>query len=115
MLQAESVALPFTDAERVMGPELEEQKQWVSEYRGMDLFFDFPIAVMAFNSHRQIVFINTKARALAADPKSAPYGLRPGEAFGCIHANETNGGCGTANFCRYCGAAKSIASALSGA
>lgn len=115
MLQFESISLPFTDAERITGTELEEQLHWVAEYRGMDLFFEFPVAVMVFNSHRQIVFINTKARALASDPKAVPYGLRPGEAFGCIHANETAGGCGTANFCRFCGAAKSIASALSGA
>uniref|UniRef100_A0A7C3IIH5 histidine kinase n=1 Tax=Gracilinema caldarium TaxID=215591 RepID=A0A7C3IIH5_9SPIR len=115
MLEAEAVVLPFTDAERVSGAELEEQKHWVADYRGLDLFRDLPFAVMVFNNHRQIVFINAKAKSFLAEPEADPFGLRPGEAFGCIHAHETAGGCGTANFCRYCGAAKSIASALSGA
>jgi signal transduction histidine kinase len=111
----EPVVLPFTDTVRITGDELEAQKQWVSDYRGMDLFNEFPVAVMVFNQHRQIVFINTKARAAVNASLQEPYGLRPGEAFGCIHAGETAGGCGTAKFCRFCGAAQGIASALSGA
>jgi signal transduction histidine kinase len=35
-------------------------------------------------------------------------GLRPGEAFRCIHSSETPGGCGTTLFCRYCGAVGAI-------
>lgn len=115
MLETEAIMLPFTDTERVTGTQLEEQKQWVTDYRGIDLFGEFPIAVMVFNSHRQIVYINQKALSFLQDQRVNPYGLRPGEAFGCIHAKETSGGCGTANFCRYCGVAKSITSALSGA
>ncbi|WP_304222510.1 sensor histidine kinase KdpD [Gracilinema caldarium] len=109
------LSLPFTDFERDTGPLLDAQIRWVSEYRGMDLFQEFPVAVMAFNRHRQIVFYNEKAKSFLPDASMNPYGLRPGEAFACIHARETEGGCGTAAFCRYCGAARSIASALSGA
>ncbi|AEJ20067.1 sensor histidine kinase [Gracilinema caldarium] len=115
MLEAEAIVLPFRDFERVSGAELEEQKHWVADYRGLDLLYEFPVAVMVFNVHRQIVYINAKAKSFLADPHGDPFGLRPGEAFGCIHARETAGGCGTAKFCRFCGAAQGIASALSGA
>lgn len=39
-------------------------------------------------------------------------GLRPGEAIGCIYANETLSGCGTSAHCVTCGAAIAIVSTL---
>jgi signal transduction histidine kinase len=36
-------------------------------------------------------------------------GRRPGEAFGCIHAKQSRHGCGTTDFCQYCGAAQVLA------
>jgi signal transduction histidine kinase len=42
------------------------------------------------------------------------YGLRPGEALHCIHSDETEGGCGTTEFCRTCGAARAIVAAIGG-
>lgn len=39
-------------------------------------------------------------------------GKRPGELIQCIHAYETNGGCGTTESCRYCGAVNAIMQCL---
>ncbi len=115
MQSAESISLPFTDTDRDAGSELDAQVLWVAEYPGIYLFDDFPVAVMIFNRHRQIVYYNRRSASLLPNPEQSPIGLRPGEAFGCIHAFENPGGCGTARFCQYCGAARGIASALSGA
>jgi signal transduction histidine kinase len=41
-------------------------------------------------------------------------GNRPGEAFGCVHAAETEGGCGTTEFCQTCGAVQAILAAQRG-
>jgi len=43
-----------------------------------------------------------------------PLGLRPGEVFGCVNSNKTEGGCGTHEFCRECGAVNAILEALEG-
>lgn len=68
-----------------------------------------PDAVLILNPERQIVFHNEAFIRLAShtDPRKI-LGLRPGEAFQCIHSDETQGGCGTTVFCRECGAPKAI-------
>lgn len=74
-----------------------------------------PLAVIIVNETRQIVYANKRFLELvgAADFRDVA-GKRPGEALGCIHAWESEGGCGTSRFCRYCGAAKAIVSGLAG-
>lgn len=65
--------------------------------------------VLILNKERQIVFVNRRCLELlgAADPEEL-YGLRPGEALQCLHAYETEGGCGTTEFCAKCGAVNAI-------
>jgi signal transduction histidine kinase len=46
--------------------------------------------------------------ALGAASLSEIVGGRPGELFHCAHAAESEGGCGTTAFCRYCGAVNAI-------
>ncbi len=73
------------------------------------------VSVLVMNSHRQIVFANKAFLNMigAADIKSI-HGMRVGEALGCIHATESEGGCGTTEFCRGCGAVNAILSSLNG-
>lgn len=67
-----------------------------------------PEPAMILNHERQIVLANDKLTALLDRPALALVGLRPGEAFGCMHAGERPEGCGTTEACRYCGAANAI-------
>ncbi|MBK7631032.1 MAG: GHKL domain-containing protein [Ignavibacteriales bacterium] len=67
----------------------------------------FPELVVILDSNRQIVAFNKRAEELLKKENEAIIGQRLGEAFRCIHAFETPGGCGTSSFCSDCGAGKS--------
>ncbi len=67
-----------------------------------------PDIVIALNRQRQIVFANRSALALTGRQMTQLLGLRPGEALNCIHAYESEGGCGTTAFCSTCGAVRAI-------
>ena len=73
---------------------------------------DLPEMIMILNECRQVVYINHMLAGFinVNDPKPV-YGQRPGELFKCIHATECNG-CGTTQFCRFCGAAQAIVNSL---
>ncbi len=65
----------------------------------------FQGVVLILNEQRQIVAANAamlESRGLA--PEEGFVGLRPGEAFGCLHSTEGKDGCGTATACAHCGA-----------
>ena len=65
--------------------------------------------VLILNAQRQIVYINRNGLSLlGVERAEAIHGLRPGEAFGCIHAAEVEHGCGTSAFCEACGAVNAI-------
>lgn len=67
-----------------------------------------PDAVVMLNRHRQIIFANRSTLNLLEQNNGQLLGLRPGEALNCIHAYETEGGCGTTAFCSTCGAVRAI-------
>lgn len=74
-----------------------------------------PDIVLILNHKRQIVYSNDNLlKFLGLDDAKKPLGLRPGEVFNCIHAYETEQGCGSTEFCKECGALKSIVSAMNG-
>jgi hypothetical protein len=60
------------------------------------------------NGERQIVLVNDKAEELLEQDQPELLGKRPGEAFNCVHSQDHAGGCGTSQFCRYCGAVQAI-------
>ena len=65
--------------------------------------------LVVLNPQRQIVFANKLfVDFLNQTDSSGLIGKRPGEAVSCIHAFETEGGCGTTEFCGKCGAANAI-------
>jgi signal transduction histidine kinase len=74
-----------------------------------------PDVLLFLNEHRQIVFANDAAFCfLGIEPTLDLLGDRPGEAFHCVHAKETEGGCGTTEFCQTCGAVQAILAAQRG-
>ncbi len=69
----------------------------------------FPEFVVVLNRNRQIVAFNNKAYdAFNVKVPEQILGKRIGEALNCIHTNLMPGGCGTASFCRECGAGKAV-------
>lgn len=67
-----------------------------------------PSMVAVLNSNRQIVATNqTLLKAFKASQAEVVQ-QRPGEAVGCIHANEGPAGCGTSIHCMTCGAVDAI-------
>lgn len=66
-------------------------------------------AFVILNSHRQIIYFNTTLmKVLGIDNPEKIYGMRLGEALNCIHSKETESGCGTTSFCKYCGAVNAM-------
>ena len=64
-----------------------------------------PEILLILNDKRQIVFANQRLLdALHCEDKTSLTGLRFGEVLKCVHASETEGGCGTTEACQHCGA-----------
>ena len=68
-----------------------------------------PEVVAILNKERQIVFGNDALlNFLGIVDEESLLGLRPGEAVNCINSGLSEGGCGTSDKCRYCGAVNAI-------
>jgi signal transduction histidine kinase len=106
----------FAPPQRASESALKNDAKLLSEMPFLRQFYDAVTdMVVILNSHRQIVFCNSNVvRFLGLLSSSDAYGLRPGEAFGCIHAHDCAGGCGTSEFCTACDAVASILSAQAG-
>lgn len=117
----------FAPAERASDREIQEQFEMIHQLPFVREFLDaIPNMSLVLNHERQIVYANQafleflgkdsfdeiigkkQGEAMNCQHLFSPIGMRPGEAVDCIHANTTNGGCGTTLFCRNCGAVKSI-------
>lgn len=116
----------FAPAERASADEVERQHRKLEALPFVCEFLDaMPNMAVVLNADRQIVLMNRAFREFlgTGDPEvgvvdqrrevfealvSSALGKRPGEAVGCIHSKETDGGCGTTKFCRNCGAARAI-------
>jgi hypothetical protein len=65
--------------------------------------------VLILNAQRQILAASREVlEALGLKEMDSLLGLRPGEAFSCDHVKEGPNGCGTAPYCRHCGAVLAI-------
>lgn len=74
-----------------------------------------PEAVLILNKQRQAVYINESARNIVDNADfQAIMGLRVGEILNCAHSGEMSRGCGTTEFCAYCGAVNAILSSQNG-
>lgn len=68
-----------------------------------------PEVILILNRQRQVVFANRAALEFAGlQEMESVLGMRPGELLRCKHGHEAPGGCGTTEFCRYCGAVNAI-------
>jgi len=65
--------------------------------------------IIVINKERQIVLANDKClNLLNIKDEETIIGKRFGEAIECVHSDETEGGCGTTQYCKYCGAVNGI-------
>ena len=106
----------FAPASRASSDDLARQYEAFKDYHCTEMVNSLPSLVVVLNSTRQIVFANKSLLDLvgASDVKDI-LGQRPGEVLGCVHAKETDGGCGTSSFCQECGAVRAILKSLDGA
>ena len=106
----------YAPAERASKDQINEEANALLDMPLLARLFDaIPDIVLILNAYRQIAFANQAlVDALSLSDRREIYGLRPGEALQCIHADENSCGCGTTCFCKTCGAVNAILSGLRG-
>ncbi len=68
-----------------------------------------PYIAAILNKERQIIYGNKALlEAMGFTDIEDIVGLRPGELLNCVNASKNEGGCGTSEHCRYCGAVNAI-------
>ncbi len=103
-----SIPTSFASADRRPSEDIQRQSSSLASQSIVVRLLDgYPEPAVVLNHERQIVLANDKLAALLGKPRDVLLGMRPGEALGCIHGHE-EGGCGTSEFCRECGAVQSI-------
>ncbi len=70
---------------------------------------NLPSAVIVVDRDRRVLLANRQAANLARRAKSDFFGLRGGEAFGCVNAAAAPEGCGHAPECEYCRVRRAVA------
>jgi PAS domain-containing protein len=108
MAQTDVQSTFFAPAERA--PEWAVRKDFEA-FRSLtelkEILDALPYIAAILNSQRQIVYLNQALMDMVgAKSVDELLGKRAGEALNCIHAAETQGGCGTSEACRLCGAAQ---------
>jgi len=112
-----ALSTQFAPAERAS---IEQVHRQYERFSGTPLVGEIvdtiPEIFIILNAERQIVFFNQALIDFLnkGNEESDLLGLRPGEAFHCIHADETEGGCGTTEFCQECGAVHAILTSQKG-
>lgn len=110
------VCLPthFAPAERADSAELKRQiAYFASDSLLGRLLNAVPDIFLILNAQRQAVYANDALlETMGVRREDLDCGPRPGELLDCVHASETEGGCGTTEFCRTCGAAHAMLSSL---
>jgi signal transduction histidine kinase len=100
----------FAPAERASPEEVLRQSQYFADAPPLlHQFLDAtPDILTVLNPERQIVFANQRLLDFLKVSLDSVIGQRPGEAIDCVHALDTECGCGTTEFCATCGAAQAI-------
>lgn len=106
----------FAPAERSDPSEIDRQVEIIKNQPLTARFLEsIPVYVLILNQNRQIVYANSVFNNLVGAKDYAELiGKRSGEALHCIHSTETDGGCGTTEFCRMCGAIKATLASQKG-
>ena len=100
----------FAPPEKASNDELIEQYKNVSALKNIREILDaLPYVAVILNHNRQIVYSNSVLiDLLNVDNAADIIGTRPGECLHCVNAFKSEGGCGTTENCRYCGAVNAI-------
>ncbi len=105
----------FAPAERASQQDIHQQGQrFLNDTLVNELLNAVPDIFLILNENRQIVYANKAMLDFIQQAPEHIFGMRPGEALDCTHANESDGGCGTTEFCRTCGAVQAILISLGG-
>jgi len=116
-MTARKVSTKFAPAERASPEEIARQSRLFAGKRLLGMLPDMmPCVLMVLNEHRQIVYSNQRLAELLppVNRDRSILGMRPGEALGCTHGFESEGGCGTTDFCSLCGAVHAILTSQKG-
>jgi signal transduction histidine kinase len=115
-IDADVAETQFAPAERASEAQVQGQHRSLLGIPFLEKILDSVPDILVFlNEQRQVVFANEAVFSfLGKEPTPELLGNRPGEAFGCVHARQTEGGCGTTEFCQTCGAVQAILSAQRG-
>lgn len=100
----------YNFSDRIEDTEIKRVYKVVKNHKELTKVIDeMPIWILILNKTRQAVYYNKKlSDDLQVKDKWDVLGLRPGELFSCQHAWADQAGCGNSEFCKYCGAVKSI-------
>ena len=100
----------FAPAARAGDTELAKDRRAFSGVPNAELFLEMmPDGAFALNGRRQIVAAARRLLdKLGLERSEQALGVRPGEAVGCLHADEEAAGCGTSRACAECGAVGTI-------
>lgn len=104
----------FAPAERASNDDVQRQRRLFQKAPLMTQMLDaIPDIMAVLNRERQIVYTNQSlylTLGIKNGDMDRVFGCRPGEILKCVHAFESEGGCGTTVFCSTCGAVKAIIS-----
>lgn len=106
----------FAPSERADRATLDLQANYFGNRLLLQRFLDaVPNICLVANQQRQIIFCNhALLDFLGVTNVDEILGQRPGEVLNCIHAFESEGGCGTTEFCSTCGAVQALLISLDG-
>jgi signal transduction histidine kinase len=115
-MSQEKLPTSFLPAELATPAELDKQRALILASPLVTELLDGMINfTLVLNRQRQAVFVNKPFREfLSSHAVGDLIGKRVGSLMGCKHPPESEGGCGTTEACRRCGAAQAVAKALAG-
>jgi len=115
-MSSEALPTMYAPAERAPSDTVTEQVRLVSaDSTLVEILNAIPVIVAVLNEQRQTVFANSALAAFLSESDISEFlGMRWGEILHCIHAFETEGGCGTTESCETCGAVNAVLNSLAG-
>lgn len=104
----------FLSSERALPNQVEAQRTQLANAGQLNMIMQaMPDVAAIMNKERQFIYGNQKLLSFLGFKDLEQLGtLRLGEAVGCHNAFENEGGCGTGEHCRYCGAAQAMHQAI---
>ncbi|HAP44507.1 MAG: hypothetical protein A2087_00405 [Spirochaetes bacterium GWD1_61_31] len=99
---------------RANGKSIRQEQQLIANATNVAALLDkLPYSTMVLDEHRQIIYANRRLiENVGQASLEGILGQRPGELFNCIHAKDTQWGCGTSQACTFCGAVQTVLAAL---